>query len=819
MSFMDLLFENDIDEMHLGVNLSIVVNANDVDFDENGSDNDDDEIINARNMIEEEKRQQNLYNNELLMLQKLAERQGTNLNLGSDFDGDNSDYESPNESSDEEDCEYLIPPKPLRRNGSKKKDVDYKKNDKTRIVADYKVKGCPWNIGASWDGRKRTFKVKTHNPTTLVSTKKPKRKITNVIFNQNIDIPENQNHHQPKNPPNGNATAVPTGHQHNMSFKDIMAADHNNVNNHIIIDDNDDDLSDDDELSEVITDDPKCPIILLTEEEKKRMKKPWKHALIIKMFDGKIGYMSLMKRSKKKWELKGGLTLTDIGYDYFIARFSSLADYNHVLTQGPWMLDDNYLTIRKWVPNFVANDAPMRFLTIRVRIPHLSVEYFNKEFLTKIGGKIGKVIRIDKNTSHAERGQFTRLSIEIDLSKPLLSKFWLKGKIWKILYEGLRMICFKCGKIGHSKTYCHDEEAVVHVENPMEQVTAKVPEQNSVPHAIEESRDFGSWMFVKKPPPRQWAPRPEKPPEVQKNHPLPTALTPREQNLGQGGVLLQLHPPRHLLCQLLSMALLTHHPTCLHIPPEKILVVGDPMTRPYLGITDPLTHKLEMEIHSWTIPSQEKPELVVTLKLPNDIKLLMNYLSDAYKSAFPSSAGLMSSDHNLVTNLPPITCMVWNAQGVGSREFLSALQECTNQWFMRSLKLMWGDYARKISTTTKYSGVTRVDPLGFSGGIWLFWKPELVHVGPINNHNQYITIKITRQGDIPWYFTAIYASPDPSKRQDLWDELHEFARQNNKPWLLAGDFNETDLDGKGTQAVQKPLAMPIGSIIGLKRTN
>ncbi|KAL2936874.1 Acetyl-CoA carboxylase 2 [Bienertia sinuspersici] len=202
MSFMDLLFENDINEMHFGVNLSTAVNANDVDFDENGSDNNDDEIINVRNIIEEEKGQQNLYNNELLMLQKLAERHGTDLNLDSDFDGDNSDYESPNESSDEEDCGYFIPPEPLRRNVSKKKvfidgtmlneavffvgqefespphfrkalidycvhhgkDVDYKKNDKTRIVADCKVNGYPWKIRASWDGRNRTFKVKTHNP-------------------------------------------------------------------------------------------------------------------------------------------------------------------------------------------------------------------------------------------------------------------------------------------------------------------------------------------------------------------------------------------------------------------------------------------------------------------------------------------------------------------------------------------------------------------------------------------------------------------------------------------------------------------------------
>ncbi|XP_048502879.1 uncharacterized protein LOC125498670 [Beta vulgaris subsp. vulgaris] len=194
------------------------------------------------------------------------------------------------------------------------------------------------------------------------------------------------------------------------------------------------DLSDDDEFPEDLEDDPQCPIILLSKEEKRKLRQPWRNALIIKMFDSKIGYMSLIKRLKRKWELKGGLTLTDIGHDFFIARFFCLDDYNFVPTQGPWMLDDNYLTIRKWVPNFVPDDAPMRFLTAWVRIPHLAVEYFDKEFPCKIGSKIGKVMRIDQTTALAQRGQFTRLSIELDLSKTLLSKLCYPKLLVSLVY-------------------------------------------------------------------------------------------------------------------------------------------------------------------------------------------------------------------------------------------------------------------------------------------------------------------------------------------------------------------------------------------------
>lgn len=212
---------------------------------------------------------------------------------------------------------------------------------------------------------------------TAQSTKKSKRKITHLIFNQNADqeMAEATNHLSQISllrTETGRPGHMPTN---GPSFRDMVAADHmQRAFDNSLIQEDEDDVSDDDMPPDDTIDDPQCPLILLTKEEKKRLRHPWKYALIIKMFESKIGYMSLMKRLKKKWELSGGLVLTDVGHEYFIARFSNVGDYNHVLTQGPWMFDDNYLTIRKWIPNFVPDNAPMRFLTAWVRIPHLSVE-------------------------------------------------------------------------------------------------------------------------------------------------------------------------------------------------------------------------------------------------------------------------------------------------------------------------------------------------------------------------------------------------------------------------------------------------------------
>lgn len=242
------------------------------------------------------------------------------------------------------------------------------------------------------------------------STKKSKRKITHLIFNQQSSNDEIMTETELVEEGDPVMQEPGVASTHKPSFRDMVRHATQNQNSSILSQnvEDEDDVSDDDTAPEDILNDERCPAILLSKEEKKRMRKPWRNTLIIKMFDGNVGYMGLMRKLEKKWNLRGELALTDIGHKFFVARFSNEADYNFVLTQGPWMIDDNYLTIRKWVPNFVPDESPIKVLTAWVRIPNLSVEYFDANFLHKIGSKIGKVLRIDKTTAQAQRGQFSQ---------------------------------------------------------------------------------------------------------------------------------------------------------------------------------------------------------------------------------------------------------------------------------------------------------------------------------------------------------------------------------------------------------------------------
>lgn len=201
--------------------------------------------------------------------------------------------------------------------------------------------------------------------------------------------------------------------------------------------------------------------------------------------------MQLHQRLSQKWVLSRPSNLIDLGNDYFIARFSDQTDYNHVLMEGPWMIGNNYLTIRKWVPSFDVTEERIIKLTVWIRISCLHIEYSDSRFLELIGQLVGKVLRIDKTTAAAERGQFSRLSVEVDPIKPLLSMFHLNGKTWPSQSEGLRMPCFACERVGHGAEKCGEETTPT-------QNGGSEPSRNVQTDPSINKEKYGGWMQNKK---------------------------------------------------------------------------------------------------------------------------------------------------------------------------------------------------------------------------------------------------------------------------------------------------------------------------------
>ncbi|CAN1170704.1 hypothetical protein LINPERHAP2_LOCUS29142 [Linum perenne] len=164
----------------------------------------------------------------------------------------------------------------------------------------------------------------------------------------------------------------------------------------------------------------------------------------------------MSRKLPQLWAKKGRIQVCDVGWGYYVVKFDTVGDYEHAMFGGPWMV-----------------------------------------VLTIIGNRIGKTVRLDLTTLGGSRGNFARICVEVDLSKPLLSKYRLRRRVRRIEYEGLHTICYSCGCFGHVQDHCLNKPEEDKAVTPGD-VFSNPIFQNKGPEDLrpEVEEDFGPWMKV-----------------------------------------------------------------------------------------------------------------------------------------------------------------------------------------------------------------------------------------------------------------------------------------------------------------------------------
>ena len=131
---------------------------------------------------------------------------------------------------------------------------------------------------------------------------------------------------------------------------------------------------------------------------------PWWSSIIIKVIGKSFGYRNLLTCLGGIWKPKGKFSMIDLGYDFFLVKFSILEDYQKALEQGPWFVGENYLLVRKWEPEFQAAKAKVSSMAVWIRLAELPIEFFHPDILRAVGNTIGTFLRIDNITTLVARG-------------------------------------------------------------------------------------------------------------------------------------------------------------------------------------------------------------------------------------------------------------------------------------------------------------------------------------------------------------------------------------------------------------------------------
>ncbi|XP_052192521.1 uncharacterized protein LOC127801414 isoform X17 [Diospyros lotus] len=204
------------------------------------------------------------------------------------------------------------------------------------------------------------------------------------------------------------------------------------------------------------TDTAVVPSLDLSSAEEAVLRAPFKHSLFAKVLGKRVDDRQLYAHLRSLWRPAGAIDFIPLARGFYLVNFSLPSDYDEVRYGFPWTIDDHYIVLLRWDPNFKPSEAIISLVAVWVRLPELQVQYYDEEILQKIGELIGEeVVKIDNCTRNRTKCKYARLCILIDLGKPVIPMIEIGGALQPIQYEGLHLLCYTCGRYGHRQHHCH----------------------------------------------------------------------------------------------------------------------------------------------------------------------------------------------------------------------------------------------------------------------------------------------------------------------------------------------------------------------------
>ncbi|KAL4348543.1 hypothetical protein GQ457_17G007650 [Hibiscus cannabinus] len=154
---------------------------------------------------------------------------------------------------------------------------------------------------------------------------------------------------------------------------------------------------------------------------------------------------------------------TSLGPNMFLFKFKKDEDRDFVLGRCPWTFDGELLALKPFDKLLSPKDYDFHPLPIWMRIYDVPLGFMSSKVGEVVGNKFGKCIATDLRDEKGCSGEYLRVRVEIDSSRPLkrctvLGKNAKTGqpRVCMVKYERLPRFCFYCGIICHEFQLCPD---------------------------------------------------------------------------------------------------------------------------------------------------------------------------------------------------------------------------------------------------------------------------------------------------------------------------------------------------------------------------
>jgi hypothetical protein len=174
--------------------------------------------------------------------------------------------------------------------------------------------------------------------------------------------------------------------------------------------------------------------------------------------DRLIGKNAIRSTLIKGWRPAGNTSFTNLGDNLFLIEFEHFWDKDLVLEGRPWVFEGNLFSVEEFNGTVAPSSLEFDKVLFWVRMFQLPLSCMSETMGVQLGRSVGQVVEVETEEDGVGWGEYLRVRIRVDLSKPLVRGRMLKlngTSIWiAFQYEKLLKFCFQCGMVRHGLGGC-----------------------------------------------------------------------------------------------------------------------------------------------------------------------------------------------------------------------------------------------------------------------------------------------------------------------------------------------------------------------------
>ncbi|KAH9781102.1 CCHC-type domain-containing protein [Citrus sinensis] len=169
-----------------------------------------------------------------------------------------------------------------------------------------------------------------------------------------------------------------------------------------------------------------------------------------------VSFEGLKFAMQKVWQTSREVKIESLGDNVFMFKFGTESDKRSIMMGGPCHFDRALIVLTEPVGIGDVKKQNFSHTSFWVQIHDVPIMCMSKEMAVELGEVIGKVEEVDTDAAGECFGQFLRMRISVDITKPLKKLIELEQEgeeeediPMRVMYGRLPDFYFYCGRIGH----------------------------------------------------------------------------------------------------------------------------------------------------------------------------------------------------------------------------------------------------------------------------------------------------------------------------------------------------------------------------------